>query len=218
MMKRILLALLAGAVCSSVAAEDGAALTQKILEKTINRGTEVLKDESLDFTGKMDEFEVLLRECCHTDLMAYTVLGKDRWMQLSDQQRTDFIATFIQMVTRTYYSKLKLADVDSVVITYEGNESISPNSRILTAKVRDNTGEYAVQYKFAQVDGRWWVRDLVIEGISLIASYRSEYSDYLQTHSIDDLIAMIREKAAEVEKVIVQPKVDVGSDAQPVKE
>lgn len=197
-MKKFFVMLLAGLmVCGASAQEDDAAVTHRILVDTIDQGTALLKNEALDFEQKMDAFEVLLRDCCHMELMAYTVLGGGRWKQMTDEQRSEFISAFIQMVTRSYYSKLDMADVSSVEFTYGENEAAGPSRRILKTVVADADNSYSVDYKFAKIKGEWWVRDLVIEGVSLIASYRSEYSDYLQTHTIDDLISMLKEKAAE---------------------
>ena len=209
-MKKILLSILSVLFAGGAfAQEDASVLTQQILEKTINRGTEVLKDESMDFSEKMAEFERLLKTCCHTDLMAKLVLGKSGWSKLSEEEHPEFIDAFIQMVTRSYYSKLDMADVSSVEIIYETNNAISPVKRLLTTTVADDDQSYSVEYKFALIKGEWGVYDLVIEGISLLASYRSEYADYLVSHTGAELIQMLRDKAAEAEADDLQNGADV---------
>ena len=193
-MRKFILLLVGLVACCGFAAEDSAVVTQQILEETMDRGVEILKDESLGFDHKMDAFEVLLKGRCHTDLMAYFVLGRSGWSQLSAEQRPEFIDSFIQMVTRSYYTKMDMADVLTVKIVYGSNDEISETKRALNAVIKDDVTEYHVKYKMALRSGRWGIYDLEIEGISLLLSYRSEYADYLKTHSGAELIEMLQQK------------------------
>jgi len=197
-MKKILLVLVGLVVCSGFAAEDASEVTQRLLKETMDRGIEILKDASLDDDHKMTTFQGLLRERCHTELMAKLVLGKSGWTSLSEEQRPEFISAFIQMMTRSYYTKMSMADLSTVEISYAENEEISAKKRVLKAFIKDETDIYHLEYKFALIDDHWGIYDLVIEGISLLASYRSEYSDYLKQHSGAELIELLEQKVAEV--------------------
>jgi len=181
---------------SSVAfPEDSAAITQSLLEKTMDQGIEILKDDGLDRDEKFIAFEGLLKERCHTELMAKLVLGRAGWSKLSQEQYPEFIHTFIQMMTRSYYSKMDMADVSTVKVTYGENAEVSARKRVATASVEDDTSTYALEYKFAFLDERWGIYDLEVEGVSLLASYRSEFADYLAQHTGAELIEMLRKKA-----------------------
>lgn len=197
-MKKLLLLLAGCFVCCSVFADDAAAVTLQLLETTMDRGIEILKDDSMCMEGKINAFEELLNKKCHTELMAKLVLGRSGWMKLSPEQRPEFIHAFIQMVTRSYYTKMDMADVTNVEIIYGENQEISANKRTLQAVIKDEAAQYEVEYKVALIDGRWGIYDLVVEGISLLASYRSEYADYLAQHSGAELVEMLQQKAAAV--------------------
>ena len=119
-------------------------------------------------------------------------------MKLSKEQRPEFIHVFIQMLTSSYYSKMDMADLSSIEISYGENEEVSSKKRLLKAELKDDAGTYHLEYKFAYIDDRWAIYDLVIEGVSLLASYRAEYADYLTQHTGAELIEMLNQKVEEI--------------------
>jgi len=191
-MKKFLLVLVGLFVCSGFVFADPASVTQQHLKETIDQSLEILKNAELSYDEKMFSFEALLKERCHSELMAKLVLGRTGWSKLSEEQQPEFISLFIQMVTRTYYSKMDMADVSDVVFSYGKNMELSGKKRVLETVVEDESGSYHVDYKFALIGGDWGIYDLKIEGVSLLASYRSEYSDYLKQHSGTELIELLR--------------------------
>ncbi len=191
-MKKFLLVWVGLFVCSGFVFADPASVTQQHLKETMDQSLEILKNAELSYDEKMFSFEALLKERCHSELMAKLVLGRTGWSKLSEEQHPEFISLFIQMVTRTYYSKMDMADVSDVVFSYKKNIELSAKKRLLETVVEDESGSYHVDYKFALIGEDWGIYDLQIEGVSLLASYRSEYSDYLKQHSGTDLIEMLR--------------------------
>lgn len=197
-MKKTLLFLVGIICCNVVLAENAESVTQALLKQTMDRGIEILKQDSADVDTKINEFEVLLKKQCHTDLMAKLVLGRSGWMKLPADRRSDFIHAFIQMVTSSYYSKMDMADLSTVKIVYGENKEVSPVKRAIYAQIKDDTDTYHLEYKFAYLNDRWGIYDLEVEGISLLASYRAEYADYLAQHTGSELIEMLEKKAKEV--------------------
>jgi phospholipid transport system substrate-binding protein len=65
--------------------------------------------------------------------------------------------------------------------------------KIVTKK---NT-EIPVMYKMRARDQKWWVYDMVIEGVSLVNNYRTQFSDILAKSSFEGLMKKLREKSAE---------------------
>lgn len=61
---------------------------------------------------------------------------------------------------------------------------------------KENT-EIPVLYKLRTRDQRWWVYDLVIEGVSLVNNYRTQFSDIMAKSSFEGLMKKLKEKTAE---------------------
>ena len=162
--------------------------TEKILKETINQGIEILKNKETNDDQKLKAFDILLQGSCHTGLMSMLVLGKKGWGAFNSGQRNEFTASFVKLLTRTYYSKLKQADVTDVEIEYKENIEVSKSKRLIKTVMGESGEGFEVDYKFGLRKGRWAFYDMEVEGISLIASYRSQFTDFLKTKSPAELL------------------------------
>jgi phospholipid transport system substrate-binding protein len=115
-------------------------------------------------------------------------LGKKGWVSFMPDQRVEFTKAFITLMTRTYYNKLSQADVTNVKVTYKDNIEVSKSKRTLKTVMSNSDEGFDVDYKFALRQDHWAIYDMEIEGISLIASYRSQFTDFLKTRSAADLL------------------------------
>jgi phospholipid transport system substrate-binding protein len=52
-------------------------------------------------------------------------------------------------------------------------------------------------YKLRSRDQQWWAYDMVIEGVSLVNNYRTQFSDIMAKSSFEGLMKRLREKSAE---------------------
>jgi phospholipid transport system substrate-binding protein len=63
--------------------------------------------------------------------------------------------------------------------------------------VTNKNTEIPVVYKLRARDQKWWVYDIVIEGVSLVNNYRTQFSDILAKSSFEGLVKKLKEKTAE---------------------
>jgi len=177
--------------------DDAAKETRKILEETINQGVDILKCKESSDEQKLKAFDGLLLKSCHTDLMSMLSLGKSGWEIFSPEQRTEFTTSFVNLMTRTYYTKLKQADVTDVKIDYKDNIELSKSKRSIKTVMGQAGDGFNVDYKFALRNDRWAIYDMEVEGISLIASYRSQFTDFLKTKSAAALLTEMQSNEQE---------------------
>jgi len=168
--------------------EDAARATREIVERTITRGIAILKDRETTDDQKMSAFDGLLEKNCHTELMSMLALGKTGWASLSAQQRGAFTKAFVDLIKRTYYGKLNQSDVTQVDVSYTDNTEVSATKRNVKTVMKNSGSDYHVDYKMAWRDDKWAIYDLEVEGISLIASYRSQFDDFLKSKTVAELI------------------------------
>ncbi|MFO7937171.1 MAG: ABC transporter substrate-binding protein [Kiritimatiellia bacterium] len=178
--------------------------TRKILSLTIDQGIAILKNKESSDEQKLDSFDKLLTEKCHTELMAMLALGKKGWISFSPEQRKEFVSAFLKIMTRSYYNKLKQVDVSRVSVDYKENVKTGKSKRILKTVMSNSSEGFKVNYKFALRKGEWRIYDLEVEGISLIASYRSQFTDFLKTKSPADLLSELRDDSAKFEAEVVK--------------
>jgi phospholipid transport system substrate-binding protein len=190
----VLMAVLASSVCLAEEAEQ----TRQVLERMIAKGIAILKDPQLDDAGKQKRFDGLLEESGHLELMAKLALGKNGWESLREADRPAFIKTFTDVVKRSYYDKLAGQDAATFTTEYTRNESLGKGKRALTAVMKSADTQIEVIYKLCLREERWGIYDVEVEGISLVASYRSQFDDYLAKHAPADLIAELKKGGGEL--------------------
>jgi phospholipid transport system substrate-binding protein len=126
--------------------------------------------------------------------MSRRSLGR-HWAQRSDQEKKEFVHLFGQLLETTYIDKVEGYSGEKVIYAGEriDGDYAEVDVRIVTRK---NT-EIAVLYKMRKRDQKWWVYDMVVEGISLVNNYRTQFSDILAKSSFEGLMKKLKEKSAE---------------------
>ena len=179
--------------------------TQEILSRTIDKGIAILKDKETSDKQKLESYDKLLTENCHTELMAMLSLGKDGWVSFNPEQRKEFISAFLGVMTRSYFNKLSQVDVSHVSVDYKENVKTGATKRTLKTVMKNSGEGFNVYYNFALREGTCGIYDLEVEGISLIASYRSQFTDFLKTKSASDLLAELKNNSEKFDsKTVVQ--------------
>ena len=129
-------------------------------------------------------------------LMAGQVLGR-YWRGASADQRTRFAEAFKQLLTNTYAAVFGRYENQTVEVL--AAQSTGSSNRFIVPTNIKTPGEQdiRVDYRVYQNQGKWLVYDVVVDGISLLINYRSEYARILQQQSLDTLITRLEEKNAE---------------------
>ena len=124
--------------------------------------------------------------------MAKLILGK-HWKTASEQQRTDFIDEFKNMLIRTYAKSV--ADFGHAKINIIPNAEGQKGKfyRVKTQVTLSGNPPFNVDYVFRQQnDKQWKAFDLVVDGLSMIKNFRSSFSQEIEETSLDALIDRIR--------------------------
>lgn len=122
--------------------------------------------------------------------MARRSLG-DNWSSLEGREN-EFVAAFIQFAEASYTSALGTYRGEKMVY---GREQIDQNYAEVDTQVVGSSGESTpINYKLHFVRGQWKVYDVVIDQISLVSSFHSQFGRVLKTASMDELMRRLREK------------------------
>lgn len=131
-----------------------------------------------------------------TELMATQVLGH-HWRGASETQRKQFTEEFKRLLTNTYAAVFKRYANQTVTVLAAQAGGSSNRAVVPTTIKSAGEQDIRVDYRVRQSHGEWLVYDVVVDGISLLINYRSEYSNYLQRNTLDKLITQLQEKNAE---------------------
>ncbi len=124
--------------------------------------------------------------------MSRRSLGK-HWRKLTASERAEFVAVFGAMVENSYIGKLEKYTDERVL--YE-KETVRKRSAEVRTKVITSTGtKIPINYRLSNKSGQWLVYDVIVEGVSLVRNYRSQFATVLKKEPIDNLIATLKSKA-----------------------
>ena len=127
------------------------------------------------------------------DRVCRMVLGKN-WKAATPDQQAVFQKEFRSLLLRTYATAL--GKYKNQVIEYKPMraEPDAKNVSVKTQILQPGGQPIAVDYSLVRVDGGWKVYDIVIESVSLVTNYRSQFSNEIRTNGLDSLNKKLAEK------------------------
>lgn len=163
------------------------------LESTIDNILGVLRDPGLRSADRGEERRERLRAIAGKRFdyrrMSQLSLGR-HWKSRSEQEKTAFARRFTTLLEDTYMSRIEAYTDERVVFLTEriSGKKAQINTKIITTDV-----EIPINYRmYRRKTGQWMVYDMVIEGVSMIGNYRSQFSQVLERHSFEELIERLR--------------------------
>jgi phospholipid transport system substrate-binding protein len=156
----------------------------------------VLSDQDLSDRQKFDALVDLLREPIDLDLVARLILGR-HWRTADDAQRQQYLELFREYALANLASKLHLFQGQSFEVT--GAKAVSDRDALVTSRIMDD-GQAPLQVDWrlrAQDDGRLVVIDVIVAGVSLIVTQRSEFSTVIERQGFDGLLAELRQRVVQ---------------------
>jgi phospholipid transport system substrate-binding protein len=118
-------------------------------------------------------------------------LGR-HWETRTPAEREEFTRLFADLLEHAYISKIDRYSGENV--NYVG-ESVEGDQATIRTKILTKQGsQVPVDYRMLRQADHWRVYDVIIEGVSLIASYRTQFNKVIQTSSFDDLVAKLKAK------------------------
>jgi phospholipid transport system substrate-binding protein len=116
------------------------------------------------------------------------------WNARTPQEREEFTRLFGDLLDRAYISKIDLYQGEKVKWvgeTMEGNDAL-----VKTTIVTKSGTEMPVDYRMHLTDGRWRVYDVIIEGVSMVSNYRTQFNKIVQTESYGSLVQKLKARSA----------------------
>lgn len=126
--------------------------------------------------------------------MARRTLAR-HWSDRTPVERDEFVSLFRDLLERSYLSRLENYSGERIVYLGEtvDGDFATVRSKILTGR----SSEMALSYRLHLVGSRWAVYDILIEGVSFVGSYRSQFNRIISKTSYEDLVRKLRHKELE---------------------
>lgn len=127
--------------------------------------------------------------------MAKRSLGK-HWNDRTPAEKKQFTDLFATLLENSYAGKIESYNNEKIVYLKEihDNDHAEVKSKVVTAK-RD---EFTLDYRMLKDNGRWMVYDVIIEGVSLVSNYRSQFNRIITTRGYGELLKKLQTKSDEL--------------------
>jgi phospholipid transport system substrate-binding protein len=127
--------------------------------------------------------------------MSRRMLGQ-HWGDGTREEQAEFVRLFTDLLERSYLTAL--AHFPLVNVTFEGESINGPYAQVSSQILVGRRGNASLEYRLLETDGRWGVYDIVVDGVSLVLSYRSQFNSILRTSRFTELLDRLRSREASV--------------------
>ena len=163
---------------------------------TTEKAIKTLTDESIDPQEKEARFGKLFDENFDIPSISRFVLGK-YWKSATTTQKKEFIVTFRNYIVKTYSSRFSEYTGEKLTLINSENESNPKLFIVHTALNREDAPPIKVDWRVGLKKDRYVILDIIIEGISLAITQRSEFVSVIDQNdgNVDNLIKLLKEKS-----------------------
>ena len=188
-----LLAGVAIVVAASVArADDGSAPARRVVESTSEQVLAVLRDKAVPVDRRLEELQQIAYQRFDFPTIGRLVLARG-WNQLSPDQQKAFLEDFKRHLSLDYGRRIDSYTNQTVTVVGDRAEP-NGDATVKTQVNGSGTNPVAVDYRLRKIDGEWRVIDIIVEGVSLVSSYRSQFQEIMASGGPTRLLQVLREK------------------------
>jgi phospholipid transport system substrate-binding protein len=162
---------------------------------TVDKVLVIVRNPNLRSSAQKKDLQARLTEIINPRFdfaeMAKRALGP-HWGRRTTEEQREFVKLFAALLGRSYADRIESYTSQKVLYTREVEDK--NYAEVDTTIVSDKQEKVSINYKLHSVDKEWRVYDLVIEDISVVNNYRSQFNRVIARSSFEELVRMLKEK------------------------
>jgi phospholipid transport system substrate-binding protein len=195
----------AAAICLSLVGHGRAGEPLEMVRSSVEKVVAVLKDSRVKSPEKkkerIDRLKEIINPIFDYDEMARRALGA-HWRRRTPAEQEEYLTLFRLFIEKVYADKVDLYEGERIVV---GRETIDGDYAEVEAKVINARGEESpVIFRLRRADAKWRVYDAMVENISVVQNYRSQFDRVISKSSYDELRKLLKDKSGQSE--LISPK------------
>ena len=168
------------------------------VQADVNKVLDVLRDPKLKAESakeaKKEKLRTIYEQMFDEAEFARRTLGVN-WKKLNPDQQQEFIQLYRQVLEKAYLDKILAYTNEKIVFPKEN--ILSNDQAEVQTKVITSSKEIPIFYRVILKEGIWRVYDVVVENVSLVQNYRSQFNSILAKNTPDQLLEILRKKVKE---------------------
>lgn len=165
------------------------------VDNTVKRVLDVLRDPKLKSPTakeiKKEKLRVIYKDMFDEMEFSRRTLTRN-WKKFTPDQRTEFVSLFEQVLERAYLDKI--LDYSNEKIVFYKEDLLTDNQVEVQSKIVTASKEIPIFYRMILKDGKWKVYDVVVENVSLVQNYRTQFNEILADGTPEQLLQTLRKK------------------------
>ena len=173
-----------------------AASAKETVETSVNKVTKTLSDPTFKAKpkdAKITEIGNIIGEVFDYTELSKRTLGRE-WKKMKPEQQKEFIELFKELLQGVYADRL-LAYTDEKVVFDKEIDLKKGRAEVQSNIVLSDGTKVPIFYRLTNKSGDWKTYDLIIEGVSLVKNYRSQFREIISKDSPEKLLEIMRNKA-----------------------
>ncbi len=151
----------------------------------------ILQNPSMTLSERREAVRRLAEEVFDVNETAQRALGQ-HWQQRTPAEREEFVKLFANLLEETYISRID--EFGGEKLTYV-SEQVDGDRGVVRAKITTKNGtDVPVESRVLLKGNRWLIYDILIENLSLISNYRSQFDRVIRTTSYDELVKRVKNR------------------------
>ncbi len=179
-----------GAYCITIEASD----PKVFIENLLKTGVNLLNDNSKPLSSKEVDFRTLLRENFHLKSVAGSALRPGETREEPKEKLDQYLVLFESMVFRVYMKQVQQLSLHGFSITSVGD--LPDGAKVIKSSIErvDNPDPFKVDWVLYYKENRFWVFDVIIDGVSLGQVQKQKIQDIRQGGNLDALIEIMQKE------------------------
>ncbi len=169
---------------------------------TVDKVISILKDPKYKVKSKAQQRRALLRQeigkVFDFEEMSKRSLGV-YWRERTPQERKEFVELYRDLLERSYADKIESYTNEEVIYLEEKIEN-GTYAYVRTKIITTDKKEIPIDYRLYFTGKEWKVYDVIIEGVSLVSNYRSQFNKIIRNHSYQELVKRMKTKQLEAKE------------------
>ena len=165
------------------------------VQTNVNKVLDVLRDPKLKAESakeiKKEKLETIYKQMFDEVELSRRTLGGN-WKKLNPAQQQEFIHLYQKILEKAYIDKILSYTNEKIVFSKES--MLSKDRAEVQTKVITSSKEIPIFYRMILKDGTWKVYDVVVENVSLVQNYRSQFNSILAKNTPEQLLEILRKK------------------------
>lgn len=191
-MKQFITIILLLIVTGGTAFADDTKEAELLVHRNIDRVVAVLENKHVKEKERMEQVDAIVAPLFDFQLMAKLSLGRNVWPAMTAEQQQQFTASFIGLFKRSYLDRMLLYSGEKVL--FKEALAVGKKVHVPTVLLADDR-RITMHYKLYKSDNTWKIYDIEVEGVSLLLSYRNQFTEVLKTATVVDLLKNLEAKA-----------------------